>query len=433
MNYVQKSGLFVVGLLVLSMTGPAQSSRWTAIGPDGGPVVDLVQHPLQGNILYAALQGNPAQLYRSTDGGLRWTRSREFESAVSCLTINPHRPNTLYAVTGMTRTGMMSGEAPEPSRLYESRDQGKSWSSKFFPPIYVVSKIEFDLKQPSTIHALAQVPRNGGTVYLKSTDDGSTWMTTEIIPDRGWATTLTIDQVNPDVVYVGAYPMMMTPDSKFLYRSTNGGKSFSGVPLKTDYISPVNDVVLDPANPGRIFFLNYGGVHRSTDAGVTWQKNKGTLKTPQRLWIDPANAEHIIVKAGEGIAESNDGGITFKGSGADIPGSGTSAFIAATGKNSVIFTSNSAGIFRTTDLGKTWLPSHKGIKGTQVTSLRLSTASPGTLLAGVMNNAVYKTSASGARAVSWAQLPVFYTCSNIADIQLMPAKPFKILTIEGGG
>lgn len=433
MNHTLKPALLFVCLLLLSMTGAAQTNRWKGIGPEGGVISALVQHPLQGNILYAVVQGKPAPLFRSTDGGLRWTKCWEFESAIACLKTNPHKPNMLYAVTGSAQLGVTGGEALEPGRLYESGDQGNTWSSKPLPPIYAFTRIEFDAKAPGTIHALAHVPMTQGIVYLKSTDDGSTWMTTEVLSDRGWATNLTLDKSNPDIIYVGAYPMMMTNDSKFLYRSTNGGKSFSPVTLKTNFISPVNDVVLDSRNPGRIFFLNYGGVYRSTDDGMTWKKNKGTVATPQRLWIDPVNSERLIVIAGKGVAESNDGGVTFKEAAGKLPGGGVSSVVVASGVKTTIFVSNTAGIFRTTDLGNSWMPSHKGILGTQITSLRLSASSPGTLLAGVMTNAVYKTSAAGALAVAWDQLPVFYTCTSIGDIQVMPKKPYKVLAIEGGG
>lgn len=433
MNHLLKTVLVIACLLLLLMTGFAQTNRWKGIGPEGGVIGALVQHPLQGNILYAALQGNPAPLFRSTDGGLRWAKCWEFESAIACLKANPHKPDMLYAVTGSAPFGVIGGELPEPGRLYESRDQGRTWSSKPLPPIYSFSRIEFDAKTPGTIHALAQVPTTQGIVYLKSTDDGSTWMTTEVLSDRGWATNLTLDNSNPDVVYVGAYPMMMTTDSKFLYRSTNGGKTFTTLTVKTNYISPVDDIVIDSRDSRKIYFLNYGGVYRSTDGGGTWEKNKGTVATPQRLWIDPANHDHLFAIAGKGVAESHDGGVTFKEAAGKLPGSGVSSVVVAAGAKTTVFVSNTAGIFRTTDLGKTWVPSNKGILGTQITSLRLSASSPGTLLAGVMTNAVYMTSAAGASAVAWDQLPVFYTCTSIGDIQVMPKKPYKVLAIEGGG
>jgi photosystem II stability/assembly factor-like uncharacterized protein len=428
-----KSIPLILSILLVSIPGFAQGSRWTAMGPEGGAIAALVQHPVQEHILYAVLEGKLAQLFRSTDRGLRWTKCWEFESDVSCLKVSSHYPNSLYALSGSVQIGMIGGETQEQSRLYESKDQGKSWITKPLPSKYAFTKIEFDPKEPSTIHALGQMPMNEGTMYLKSTDGASSWVASKIFPDKGLATTLTIDQTNPANIYVGAYAFTMANDSKFLFKSTDGGKSFSAVALKTNFISMVNDVVLDQRNPGRIFFLNYGGVYRSADGGVTWQRNKVGVMAPRRLWIDPTNSAHVFAVANSGIAESRDGGVTFKEPASKLPGSGISSFIVSSEKNSFILISNSAGIFRTTNLGKSWSPSHRGILGTQITSLRLSAASRGTLLAGVMNNAVYKTAASGAPAVSWEQLPVFYTCSSIGDIQVIPTKPYKILAIEGGG
>jgi photosystem II stability/assembly factor-like uncharacterized protein len=414
----------------------AQEAKWESIGPDGGYIASVVRDAKNPDVLYAIPYGKPAPLFKSNDRGATWIEIGKIDERVSKLLINPFEAGSLYALSsGFNQDPYDSSETlnVEPSLLHESIDGGKTWTSKPFPPIYTVLSIAFDPKNPLTVHAVARTAMSEGVAYLKSTDKGEFWDATEIPGQKVYAASLAIDPLNPMNVYVSIRPSMFTVDTKVLFGSTDGGATFSPITVSRNDISPLNDVAIDPTVAGRLFALTYGGVYRSNDGGKSWQKNKGSLTYPQKIWIDSRDTSHLIVALDKGVAESNDGGVTWKVETAKPAGSGTNNLLVDARAGLEILTANSAGIFASTDLGKSWTPRHKGIVCTQVTAVRVAPSSPNTVFAALMSNAVYKTTSATSAAVAWEQLPVFYTCTNIADILVETRKPYRIYAMEGGG
>jgi photosystem II stability/assembly factor-like uncharacterized protein len=426
--------VFICLLLPLLIFG--QSKKWDSIGPEGGNIASVVQDPMNLKTMYAVLSGKPAQLYKSLDHGKSWSQIASFNEGIVQLTLNPLKPRVLYALSSGYSAAQPDSSPTltiEPSLLYLSSDGGKSWDSKPFPPIYAALRIVFDPKDGSTIHALARTALSDGVIYLKSTDVGDTWSATEVLQGRGWATSMAVDPNNTDRIYVAAYPYMMSSGTKIIFKSENGGRDFIGLTIDSRNISQLNDLVLDPIIPGRIFVSMYSGIYRSSDGGKTWEKNRGSLSYPLKLWIDPKKQDHLMAKLDKGLAESIDGGVTWKANEGKLVGVSANSLIVETGAKPVVFASNTAGIFVTSDKGKTWKPSHKGILGTQVTSLRLAPSAPNVLFAGLMSNTVYKAKAAGTANVGWDALPVFYSCTKISDMLIDEKDPGKIFALGGGG
>lgn len=414
----------------------AQGAKWESIGPDGGYMASVVRDAKNADVLYAIPYGKPAPLFKSNDRGATWVEIGKIDERVSKLLLNPFEPGSLYALsTGFNQDPYDSSETLkiEPSLLHVSVDGGKTWTSKPFPPIYTVLGVVFDPKDPLTVHAVARTAMSEGVAYLKSTDRGEFWDATEIPGEKVYGASLAIDPLNPRNVYVSIRPSMFTMDTKILFASTNGGATFSPITVSRNDISPLNDVAVDPNVAGRLFALTYSGVYRSNDGGKSWQKNKGSLTYPQKIWIDSQDTSHLIVALDKAVAESNDGGVTWKVSAAKLPGSGVTNLLVDTRGEMEILAANSAGIFASADHGKSWTPRHKGIVCTQVTAVRVTPSSPNTVFAALMSNAVYKTTSATGEAVAWEQLPVFYTCTNIADILVETKKPYRIYAMEGGG
>lgn len=81
-------------------------------------------------------------------------------------------------------------------------------------------------------------------------------------------------------------------------------------------------IAVDPCNPAILYFslcnfdTNKGGLYKSTDGGMTWNK-MGDLDAPLAVRVDPNNPNHLYAGSGVrgntmGFWESDDGGVTWQ-------------------------------------------------------------------------------------------------------------------------
>ena len=137
---------------------------------------------------------------------------------------------------------------------------------------------------------------------LVSRDDGKTWEQVRGIPAEAPVNVIEHDPKRPDNVYVGT--------TQTLYVSHNGGEQWQrrggNLPLGS-----FTSVLINPENPDEIFVGNAyerggakvfneaegGGVFRSTDKGMTWQRLDPPLPS-RRVWalaFDPRDHGRIFV------------------------------------------------------------------------------------------------------------------------------------------
>lgn len=174
-------------------------------------------------------------------------------------------------------------DMPNPVGLIETRDGGGSWEA-------------LSLAGESDFHALASA---GDLVVgfdgaLRATEDGVEW--TDLDPDVEAAALAVSDDGRTVVATTQQGPV----------RSTDGGAGFEAVPdapplALVDWVpggSTVFGVAVD------------GGVHRSDDAGGSWERTGELPGTPEALHADE---DQVIVVADLHVARSTDGGATFDG------------------------------------------------------------------------------------------------------------------------
>ncbi len=134
-----------------------------------------------------------------------------------------------------------------------------------------------------------------------------------------------VDKTNPEVIHVGV------GDNGYCY-TTDNGKTWKTPEKK---MGNVDGVAQDPNNPDIFYKLygrtkNRGGIFKSEDRGVTWEKlssipmpeiPKRTEMNPTfysgwigRLHVDPTNSKRIYAthRASNGIYKSEDGGDSFE-------------------------------------------------------------------------------------------------------------------------
>ena len=149
---------------------------------------------------------------------------------------------------------------------------------------------------------------------------------------------IAISQSNPDLVWVGSGESSNRQSTSWgdgVYKSTDGGKTFTNVGLRTSKM--INRIAIDPRDNNVVFVAATGslwgpggerGIYKTADGGKTW---KQTLKVDDdtganEVVIDPTNNQIVYATMyqrrrtaccfngggpGSGIFKSTDGGETF--------------------------------------------------------------------------------------------------------------------------
>ncbi|NOT33303.1 MAG: hypothetical protein HOP12_03940 [Candidatus Eisenbacteria bacterium] len=159
-------------------------------------------------------------------------------------------------------------------RVYKSTDNGISYSvvSSDLTRNNTTSLLSF-----STLTTLDISPVTPH-LYYAGTDDGRVWRSsnggtgwTEItagLPIR-WVTRVTADPADSNVVYVTHSGFGQDEHLAHVHRSTNRGASWSDIAADLPDV-PANDLLVDPANPQRLFLATDVGVYTTANRGTTW-------------------------------------------------------------------------------------------------------------------------------------------------------------------
>ena len=264
----------LVGAFKFRSLGPAVTS---------GRIVGFAVHPNDRAQYYVAVACGG--VWKTTNAGTTWTPvfDNEGSFSIGCVVLDPKNPNTVWVGTGENNSqrSVAYGDG-----VYKSTDGGKTWANVGLKASEHIGKILIDPKDSDTVYVASQGPLWG---------PGG---------DRG------------------------------LYKTTDGGKSWSKV-LAIDENTGITDVVQDPRNPDVLVAASYqrrrhtwtlinGGpgsaIHRTADGGKTWKKIAAGLPTGELgrigLAMAPtdANIVYAIVESTEkqgGIFRSDDGGKSF--------------------------------------------------------------------------------------------------------------------------
>lgn len=214
-------------------------------------------------------------IYRSTNGGTRWTKVSNVTGAVmissACQTTNGH----MYFGTGSTL-----GEDFPGTGLYKSTDRGLTWS-------VVSSTVPADIINSSTsqdwtyINDLAADPTNPNTIYAATntglfytTDGGSTWTKPSFTSpavnvgdciDLCWSG----DNKRLFVGYRSRFVWSDTPTVGSSFQQSTHSPSYMRQKTATSAANPniVYVATVKGANP----FGGYENIYKSTDKGVTFE------------------------------------------------------------------------------------------------------------------------------------------------------------------
>lgn len=157
---------------------------------------------------------------------------------------------------------------------------------------------------------------------------------------------------------------------------------------------PYGGAVYALADNGAYLFAGTwgGGMYRSADDGVTWEKSNTGI-----TWQDIS----CIASFGGRVFAGTSGGVFFSSNNGETwamapIGSSTSATLALTASGTGLFASTSEGVYRSTDNGDTWSEANAGLTGKWITCF----AYHGSLLVAGSYASVYRSTDNG---LSWTE------------------------------
>ena len=196
-------------------------------------------------------------VYHSEDGGYTWNLKNNglpVNASVRRIVMDPNNPKILYA--SLNKRG-----DKDPSGLYISKNQAKSWEKVNIPSeIQGVNNLFIDRKTKDMF--LSAGYRNGdaetGGVW-KSTDNGKKWTKFFIAP-YVWQTE--VSPVNSNIILVTVPAQSGNKADQFknpgIYLTKNGGKSWSKINKGIGQPDKMVDVKPDPINENIIWSAGWG-------------------------------------------------------------------------------------------------------------------------------------------------------------------------------
>ena len=215
-------------------------------------------------------------VYRTTDGGKSWTQVlyRDEETGAIDVTFDPNDPGIVYAALWQARRQPWNFSSGGPgSGLYRSTDGGVTWTRLTGNglPEGILGRIHVSVSPADSKRVYAMIEAHQGGLY-RSDDGGVHWARVSDdgrLTQRAWYfSTVLADPKHVDTVYAA---------NTGLFRSSDGGKTFELLPARH---GDHHGLWIDPANPDRMIESSDGGASISFDHGKTWttQANQPTAQ-----------------------------------------------------------------------------------------------------------------------------------------------------------
>ncbi len=236
---------------------------WTHMGlEETGRIGRMIVHPRNPDIVYACAEGRatgPQQdrgVFRTTDGGKRWTRVLFVDENTGCsgLTMDPVDPQTLIAGTWQVEMHPWAELGGGPgSGIFVTHDGGTTWTrvEGHGLPKSPLGKIDVAIapSDSNRVYALIQTKDQGS--LWRSDNGGRTWRVVNwqrgLIGRAGYYIRLAVSPRNEDEI--------MVANSSF-WVSTDGGRTF----YEKQWSGDTHDIWIDPLNADRFAITDDGGV-----------------------------------------------------------------------------------------------------------------------------------------------------------------------------
>jgi photosystem II stability/assembly factor-like uncharacterized protein len=246
---------------------------------DSHHVGRVVLHPSNPDIVYAAALGHlwgpnkERGLFKSTDGGRTWKASLQIDedTGVSDVAMDPSDPNVLYAAAHQRRRRAYGFHGGGPgSALYKSTDGGERWTKlNQGLPDGDLGRIGISIyrKDPRIVYLSVEqgLRYNASTAYeqrkagvYRSNDKGATWrLMSDWNPRPTYSSQIRVDPNDDQRIYMVSYSY-----------SDNGGETF--IAPRQSLHGDDRMVWIDPHDSRHLIKADDGGVGVSYDRGLKW-------------------------------------------------------------------------------------------------------------------------------------------------------------------
>lgn len=280
---------------------------------------------------------------RSGDSG--WFLSNQginYPTRVRTLAFDPAEPNVVYAGT--------DGQRAIAGSLYKSIDGGKRWTVTGLRDVDVYH-IVIDHQISKAVYAATSKG-----VYVSS-DGGFTWAERNNGLKSTTVTALAVDPSPPTGSGRGTPPpagplLYLGTRQGEVYKSTNGGGEWR---LIQTLNTPVTSLVAYRKKAGTIFATTEDGLFTSNDSGETWNQVSGGIWKVRLNGLVPTGKDSTVYAYGaQGVFVSHDGGVNWGPASTGLEGTQPSALAIHPTTPSLLWVGTDKGVYRSSNGGVTW-------------------------------------------------------------------------------
>jgi photosystem II stability/assembly factor-like uncharacterized protein len=359
---------------VLTQSIPADTFaglRARSIGPavTSGRVMTIAVHPNDNAVFYVGAASGG--VWKTVNGGASFQPvfDKEGSFSIGWIAVDPKRPSIVWVGTGErnSQRSVAYGDG-----VYKSEDGGRSWTNVGLKSSEHIGRVVVDPKNSDTVYVAAQGPLwapGGDRGLYKTTDGGKTWAQVLKISENTGVSDVVLDPRNPEVLVATSYQrrrhfytMIDGGPESAIHRSTDGGKTWKKVNtgLPEEQLGRIG-IAISPVNPD-ILYANVeaanrkGGIYRSSDNGVTWEKradyNAGAMYYGD-IYADPANVDRVYIP--DVIFQvSDDGGKTMHSLGQRFMHVDNHVIWVDPQNTDHMMVGNDGGLYRSYDRAATW-------------------------------------------------------------------------------
>jgi photosystem II stability/assembly factor-like uncharacterized protein len=247
-----------------SLGTSAGSLVWQQAGPYniGGRITALAVVPGGTTVYLASANGG---VFKSTNAGVNWTPIFDAFSdfSIGALALEPGNPSTLYVGTGEANASVDSYDG---GGLYRSRDGGATWQFLGLEATARIARVAVDPGNPGHVLVAAMGPQFSTSPdrgLYRTLDGGATWSRVLSVTDSTGACDVVFNARNPDTVYAATWERIRRPTYRRAYgpsggiwRSTDRGATWtrltSGLPPFNDNLGRIG-LVVAPSNPSIVY------------------------------------------------------------------------------------------------------------------------------------------------------------------------------------